>query len=162
MVIMENNKASTYAKFLDEYTDSVPSEGNLLSLLTMKQFYQGTDRDSIAKQGIIGRIAKEENQYLMKAMEILGANLNERGLDEKVKRRRQRMQDKFGKDFKSAVGLAALLKSEADELEFRKIIQPELQTIIASRGGNRNDGIFVNDATIQASLAAAAAAAARA
>ena len=155
MLIMENNKANTYAKFLDEYTDSVPSEGNLLSLLTMKQFYQGTDRDSVAKQGIIGRIAQEENQYLMKAMEILGADLNERGLDEKVKRRRQRMQDKFGKDFKSAVGLAALLKSEADELEFRKIIQPELQTIIAGRGGTRNDGIFVNDATLAAVAAAA-------
>ena len=137
MVIMENNKASTYAKFLDEYTDSVPSEGNLLSLLTMKQFYQG-DNDA---QTVITAIAKEENQYLMKAMEILGTPLDAvpEGVD---RRRRQRMQDKFGKDFKSAVGLASLLKSEADELEFRKIIRPELQDIIENRGGERAAGIF--------------------
>ena len=135
---MENNKASTYAKFLDEYTDSVPSEGNLLSLLTMKQFYGATSNEGKT----IARIANEENQYLMKAMEILGADLNANGLDEGEKRRRQRMQDKFGKDFKSAVGLAALLKSEADELEFRKIIRPELQQIIEKRNSNRSNGIF--------------------
>ena len=116
------NKSNTYAKFLDEYTDSVPSEGNLLSLLTMKQFYQG----EADKTEIIKNIAEEENQYLMKAMEILGSN-PAAAADDVEKRRRMRMQDKFGKDFKSAVGLAALLKSEADELEFRKIIRPELQ-----------------------------------
>ena len=137
MVIMENNKASTYAKFLDEYTDSVPSEGNLLSLLTMKQFYQGDDEATNA----IKAIAKEENQYLMKAMEILGSDPAD-AVDDVERRRRQRMQDKFGKDFKSAVGLASLLKSEADELEFRKIIRPELQSIITKRGGARAAGIF--------------------
>ena len=131
------NKSNTYAKFLDEYTDSVPSEGNLLSLLTMKQFYQG----EADKTEIIKNIAEEENQYLMKAMEILGSN-PAAAADDVEKRRRMRMQDKFGKDFKSAVGLAALLKSEADELEFRKIIRPELQSIIEQRGGDRAQGIF--------------------
>ena len=150
MLIMENNKANTYAKFLDEYTDSVPSEGNLLSLLTMKQFYG----ERSAEGQVIKRIANEENQYLMRAMEILGADLNDNRIDEGEKRRRQRMQDKFGKDFKSAVGLAALLKSEADELEFRKIIRPELQQIIEKRNNNRSNGIFGAPAAAAAAAAA--------
>ena len=103
--------------FLDEHTTSIPSEGNMLSLLTMRDLFKDNTQSSAA----INAVAKEESKYLIKAMKLLTTN-PEDGRTDNQKRTLQRMQDKFGRDFAGATNLSKLLKEESIRKDFEEAI----------------------------------------
>ena len=116
--------------FLDSHSKVIPNEGNLLSLMTLKQFYQGK-----AEEEIFNKIAEEENRYLLSAMDMLQGTKT--GDANEV----QKLRSKFGSDFDSALSLAGLLKSKADEKAFEQLIDPAI-TKLASTTLDRAKGIF--------------------
>ena len=129
---------SQYARFLDEYTPSIPNEGNLLSLLTLKQFYK--DDENVKE--MLKKVANEENQYLLAAMHTLTRDPATMR-NEADRQAHQKMKDKFGKDFKSMVSLSQLLKQEADEMEFKELLKPTIQGVIKNRVPHRTGlGLF--------------------
>ena len=130
--------------FLDEHTTAVPSEGNMLTLLTMKDLFKTPGGST--NETAIGAVAKEESRYLVQAMKILstdpeqgwGAGEDGEGgsnLSADQKRTIRRMQDKFGKDFKGATELSKLLKTEAVRVEFEDAIKSFVGPKIRSGGG---------------------------
>lgn len=89
--------------YLDEHTTPIPSEGNMLTLLTMKDLV-ASENDKKALMGI----AQEESKYLVHAAKILQA-VPSGDKKEQI----ARIQDKFGKNFAGATELATLLKNES-------------------------------------------------
>ena len=58
--------------FVDETTTPVPNEGNLLSLMTMRDFYK--DKDNKVPEDInllLKNVAQEESRYMMTALAVL-------------------------------------------------------------------------------------------
>ena len=110
--LQELRKGQGY--FLDDHTPAIPSEGNMLTLLTMKDLFKdGGDEEAKAA---LGAIAKEESKYLMQAMKVLSSETSGDGGDSI-----RRMQDKFGKDMAGATQLAQLLKNESIKQEYEDI-----------------------------------------
>lgn len=99
--------------YIDEHTAANPSEGNMLTLLTMRDLHKESDESKIA----IDAIAQEESKYLVHAMKILSSDASNGGDDVK-NRAVRRIQDKFGKDFRGATELSQLLKSKSIEKDF--------------------------------------------
>lgn len=104
--------------FLDSHSKVIPNEGNLLSLMTLKQFYAGKPEAQLFDD-----IAKEENRYLLSAMDML-QGVGKTGDDAKVQ---NKLRTKFGSDFDSALSLAGLLKAKSDEKAFDDLIQPAIK-----------------------------------
>lgn len=98
--------------FLDEKTTPIPSEANMLTILTMKDLF----KDKVAT---LDKVAKEESKYLMRAMEILTGDPAQPQI--------KRVQDKFGKDVAGAAQLAQLLKTEAINQEYQEQVSELLQ-----------------------------------
>jgi hypothetical protein len=98
--------------YIDEHTSANPSEGNMLTLLTMKDLHKGGKDATEA----IETIAKEESKYLIHAMKILSTDPE--SANGTAQRAIRRMQDKFGKDFRGATELSQLLKSKSIEADF--------------------------------------------
>ena len=118
--------------FLDSHSKVIPNEGNLLSLMTLKQFYQGKPEEEI-----FNKIALEENRYLLSAMDMLqGTKIDQGEIDIQTK-----LRSKFGSDFDSALSLAGLLKSKSDEKAFDELINPAI-TKLADTTLDRAKGIF--------------------
>ena len=118
--------------FLDSHSKVIPNEGNLLSLMTLKQFYQGK-----AEEAIFDKIAEEENRYLISAMDMLQGTKTAQG----EKDVQTKLRSKFGSDFDSALSLAGLLKSKSDEKAFDQLINPAI-TKLADTTLDRAKGIF--------------------
>lgn len=119
---------------LDSHSKVIPNEGNLLSLMTLKKFYSS----DATQTGIIDAIAKEENRYLLSAMNLLQGKQ-----DTEPKQDIQRkLRSKFGSDFDSALSLAGLLKSKADERAFEELIKPAVDEL-KDFTLNRSKGLFV-------------------
>jgi hypothetical protein len=118
-----------YAYFNDDYSNPVPNEGNLLTLMTIKDFYKG-DTDV---EKALSEVGKEENRYLVKAAQILSQPDNS-----KIKSAKK-LQQKFGRDLKGATALAQLLKEKTIEYEFRMAVEPIAEDLakenISKRGG---------------------------
>lgn len=109
------------AHFLSEHTSTRASEGNMLSLLTMKDLLRAGSADEKALQAI----AMEESKYLRQAMKIVSADINQI-TDADHKRTITRLQDTYGKDLAAAYSLANLLKTEQIRDEFQASIKPLL------------------------------------
>ena len=119
--------------FLDSHSKVIPNEGNLLSLMTLKQFYS----QDANKTKLFDDIAKEENRYLLSAMDMLqGTKTDDADKDIQTK-----LRTKFGSDFDSALSLAGLLKSKSDEKAFDELIQPAIKNLTESTL-KRSKGIF--------------------
>jgi hypothetical protein len=119
--------------FLDSHSKVIPNEGNLLSLMTLKQFYQGRPEEAI-----FNKIAEEENRYLISAMNMLQ---EDKSSDAKALAIQTKLRSKFGSDFDSALSLAGLLKSKSDEKAFDELINPAI-TKLADTTLDRAKGIF--------------------
>ena len=119
--------------FLDSHSKVIPNEGNLLSLMTLKQFYS----DNKDQTDVFNNIAKEENRYLLSAMDMLQGTKTAQG----EKDVQTKLRSKFGSDFDSALSLAGLLKSKSDEKAFDELIDPAI-TKLAESTLNRAKGLF--------------------
>lgn len=103
--------------FLDSHDKVIPNEANLLSLMTLKEFYTG---DEEAKKAF-EKIGKNETIYLTEAMKILS---DDTAIDpnDPSTMATKKLQQKFGRDFNAAIGLSNMLKSKAEQLEFDELI----------------------------------------
>ena len=97
--------------FLDNHSDVIPNEGNLMSLLTLQKFYKG---DADIKKSL-QTIGENESKYLVEAMKIL--------TDDKQPVFKK-IQQKFGNNFNASLGLAQMLKNKSEQVEFDKLINP--------------------------------------
>ena len=120
--------------FLDSHSKVIPNEGNLLSLMTLIQFY-ATDAK---RTKLFDDIAQEENRYLLSAMDMLQGD---KSGDTKAEDVQKKLRSKFGSDFDSALSLAGLLKSKSDEKAFDQLIDPAI-TKLADTTLDRSKGIF--------------------
>ena len=107
--------------FLDSHSKVIPNEGNLLSLMTLKQFYAGKPEAQLFDD-----IAKEENRYLLSAMDMLQGD---KSGDTDAASVQKKLRSKFGSDFDSALSLAGLLKAKSDEKAFDDLIQPAIKKL---------------------------------
>ena len=119
--------------FLDSHSKIIPNEGNLLSLMTLKKFYG----DGSTEAANLTAIAKEENRYLMEAVDLLQGEQTD---NSKINIQRK-LRGKFGSDFDSALSLAGLLKSKADEKAFDALIAPAVKGL-AKDTLDRSMGLF--------------------
>ena len=111
--------------YLDEHTPALPSEGNMLTIMTLKDLYK-TQNGASPEEVALTSVHKEESKYLMHALKILAAPTKSDG-DEAAKKKAaaaQRIQNKFGKDLAGATQLAQLIKQEAVKAEFEADIKP--------------------------------------
>lgn len=117
--------------FLDSHDKVIPNEANLLSLMTLKEFYAG-DADA---QNAFENIGKNETKYLTEAMKILSDDSEVDPTDTKSMATKK-LQQKFGRDFNAAIGLSNMLKNKAEELEYNELIEAvissDLRTSIKS------------------------------
>lgn len=104
---------------LDTHTDAVPSEKNLLSLLTFKQALKNVGNNP-AKG--LDRIVKNETKYLQKAMDILTSNSQEVVYAGGNWADYKRIQDKYGQNTAGAMALAELLQEQEEENEFKRLV----------------------------------------
>lgn len=117
--------------FLDSHDKVIPNEANLLSLMTLKEFYAD---DTVAKDAfeIIG---KNETKYLTEAMKILSDD-TEVDPNQPKTMATKKLQQKFGRDFNAAIALSNMLKNKAEELEYNElitaVIPSDLRTSIKS------------------------------
>jgi hypothetical protein len=114
--------------FVDENTAPITNEGNLLSLMTMRDFYKGPDGkvpDEMNK--IFQNVAQEESRYMIAALKVLADDSPES----------HRIQNKFGRDFDAAKSIAKLLKQKADEREFESTIEPFVTALTTDRKAAR-------------------------
>jgi hypothetical protein len=110
--------------FVDETTQPVTNEGNLLSLMTMRDFYKDHEGKLDATiAGIFNNVAREESRYMMSALAVL-ADKSEHS---------KKIQSKFGRDFDAAKEIAKLLKQKADEREFDLTLQPFVDHLTTGR-----------------------------
>lgn len=114
----------------DNNTNPVTNEGNLLSLITLRQilgeeipaanpFGGGDDHNDIKR--IVKGMAIEETRYLMQAMKILTGPLPARRehMNSTIK-----LRNKYGKDMTAALQLAKVLKAKGDEKEVELMLNP--------------------------------------
>ncbi len=114
--------------FVDETTAPVTNEGNLLSLMTMRDFYkdnEGKIPENIGK--LFNNVAREESRYMMSALAVL----NDKS------QASMRIQNKFGRDFNAAKEIAKLLKQKADEEEFNQTLKPFVDHLATGRKKSR-------------------------
>ncbi len=114
--------------FLDNHADVIPNEGNLMSLLTLQKFYK---RDSPDWE-VLKKVATEETKYVHEAMKMLTATqaANNGFTGDKLKVA-QKLQQKFGSNFNASLGLAQMLKSKSEQVEFDKLINPVVENLAA-------------------------------
>lgn len=112
--------------FLDNHSDVIPNEGNLMSLLTLQKFYKGNA--DIKKS--LQTIGENESKYLVEAMKILTDD--KEPISKKI-------QQKFGNNFNASLGLAQMLKNKSEQVEFDKLINP----IVANLEAHTKKNMFI-------------------
>lgn len=112
--------------FLDSNADVIPNEGNLLSLLTLQKFYKDDDSGVL---DAITAIGTRETQYLVEAMKILGTQKDDSKIGNPEYLTARKLQQKFGSNFNSAIGLASMLKSKSEQVEFDNLINPIVKNL---------------------------------
>lgn len=144
--IEQQNRGRTF--FLDEHSTAVPNEGNMLTLLTMKDLF----KSETAATNAIDIVAKEESRYLVQAMKILSsdpnspwkdADGNDHDLTAAQAKTITKMQNKFGKDLEGSKELSKLLKIEAVRVEFEDSIKEFVGSKIRSQSGGALAGASV-------------------
>ena len=117
--------------FVDENTEPITNEGNLLSLMTMRDFYKG----DVDKQDLFKNVAHEETRYMVAALQVLNETTPAA----------RKMQTKFGRDFDAAKSIAKLLKQKADEKEFENTVAEFVTPLVAQRKERKGGMVVVDD-----------------
>jgi hypothetical protein len=133
--LVENQK--TLRGLTDDYTDPTTNEGNLLSLITLKNIVGEPAGVAVADQKInalLKNMAKEETRHLLLAMKIL---THTEGGDAVVRAAAAKLQDKYGRDMTAAVKLAKVLKAKADEKEVDMMLSPFVLSDLNTKGDAR-------------------------
>ena len=112
--------------FLDNHSDVIPNEGNLMSLLTLRKFYE----DNADVKQSLQTIGENESKYLVEAMKILTDD--KEPISKKI-------QQKFGNNFNASLGLAQMLKNKSEQVEFDKLINP----IVANLEAHTKKNMFI-------------------
>ncbi len=118
----------------DDYTDPTTNEGNLLSLITLKNIL-GSEA---GVDDTLKAMAKEETRHLMLAMKILTDTGTVPGMPEHHKMAIQKLQEKYGRDMSGAVKLGKLLKTKADEKEVEMMVEPFVVDTLRGKQGPRS------------------------
>lgn len=118
-------------KLNDDYTDPTTNEGNLLSLITLKNILG----DEAGVNSTLKDMAKEETRHLMLAMKILTSK-GDQG-DPATGQAVQKLQEKYGRDMAGAVKLGKLLKTKADEKEVELLLAPFVIDTIKGKSAQR-------------------------
>lgn len=115
-------QADRYGKalFLDAHTDPVPNEANMLTLMTLKDFYTETDPAAIKA---LNQVGVEENRFLVEAAKILAGD----------SKKERMIQQKFGRDLTAARELGKYLKTRSDENLFNEIFADNVAAIDEAR-----------------------------
>jgi hypothetical protein len=122
--------------FVDETTAPVTNEGNLLSLMTMRDFYKDNNGAvPEAVNNLFKNVALEESRYMMSALAVLADK----------SKNSQRIQNKFGRDFNAAKEIAKMLKEKADEREFEKTLDPFVSRLASTRLEKRAGMVVGNE-----------------
>jgi hypothetical protein len=126
--------------FVDENTAPITNEGNLLSLMTMRDFYKNEEGKVPADiKKIFDNVAQEESRYMMSALKVLSAQTPAA----------RKMQTKFGRDFDAAKSIAKLLKQKADEKEFEDTVAEFVKPLVDDRQGRKGGMIPVEVAQVE-------------
>ena len=116
-------------KLVDDYTDPTTNEGNLLSLITLKNILGG-DGGEAGVDETLRNMAKEETRHLILAMKILTKNTDASSV---------KLQEKYGRDMSAAISLSKVLKTKADEKEVELLLNPFVMDTIRGKGAARNE-----------------------
>lgn len=128
-------------KLTDDYTDPTTNEGNLLSLITLKNILGKADGDGEIDK-TLRAMAREETRHLMLAMKVLTKNSDPASV---------KLQEKYGRDMSAAIALSKVFKSKSDEKEVEMLLNPFVMDTIRLKGTERNKrGGFRNGAEIDA------------
>ena len=117
------------AFFAEENTAVLTNEADLLSLMTLKEFYKGGAVGDDEAKAALTAIGREESRYLVESMKILSKDVSSDADAAKY----LKIRAKFGRDFNGAKQLALLLKSESDAAEYRELILPIVQPLCVLR-----------------------------
>jgi len=126
--LVPGSQAATNMKLVDDYTDPTTNEGNLLSLITLKNIL-GSHNGKGEVDDALKAMAKEETRQLMMAMRVLT------GED----KRAQKLQDKFGRDMNGAIALSKVFKTKADEKEVELLLNPFIMDTIRNKADVRKE-----------------------
>lgn len=116
-------------RITDDYTNPTTNEGNLLSLITLKNILGGEG----GADATIKAMAKEETRHLMLAMKILTHDPPDAQKNGVTAMATARLQDKFGRDMAGAVRLGRLLKAKGDEREVDLMLDPFIMDTLAGK-----------------------------
>lgn len=129
-------------KVLGKTSDAVTNEGNLLSLITLKQILGDEDPNGKEVKEILRGAAKEETRYLMQAMKILTGDIPD-DIAPEVKAGYQRLRGQYGQDMAGALKLGEVLKAKASDKELELLYNPfVLDTIRNKNHEHRMAGGF--------------------
>jgi len=132
--LVENERA--LQKLTDDYTDPNTNEGNLLTLITLKNIL-GTGGQN---EEVLKRMAKEETRHLMLAMRILtedGTGAGGAAPDPATAAAATKLQEKYGRDMRGALKLGNVLKQKADEKEVEQMLAPFVLGDLTTKGEER-------------------------
>lgn len=128
--------------FLDQHISAVPSEGNMLTLMTMRDLLGKDVTANDPKYKALKKIAEEESKFLTKAMEVLTTDTSLLPVSDAAERAKQsayaKMQQKFGRDLRGAKELGQLIKSESLKNEW----EIEMQSVLGNFNTKNADSWF--------------------
>ena len=127
------------AFFAEENTAVITNEADLLSLMTLKEFYKGSAPGDADASAALLSIGREESRYLIESMKVLSKDT--RALSQNEASKYNKIKAKFGRDFNGAKQLAMLLKSEADATEYRELILPIVAPLVQARKDGRGGAL---------------------
>jgi hypothetical protein len=127
--LVPRGQQATNQKLVDDYTDPTTNEGNLLSLITLKNILGGAGGIG-GVDDTLQAMAKEETRHLMLAMKVLTA-------DGAADMKAAKLQEKYGRDMSGAIALSKVLKSKSDEKEVDMLLNPFVMATIRGKGPAR-------------------------
>ncbi len=134
---MSSGEEKANRAMTDNYANPVTNEGNLLSLITLKQILGDGDGEGQKEvQDIVHGMAKEETRYLLQAMKILGGKLED--TSGQAGMATMKLREKYGRDMNSALKLASVLKAKSDEKEVELMLNPFVMDTLRNGSAERS------------------------
>lgn len=113
----------------DSYGSAEVSEGNLLSLMTIKQSLDASDTGAIAA---LNKTAKYELEPLVQAAKLMW----------KDDPNSLRLRMKFGGDLRGVIALSKVIKSQSEESEARELIAEAVKDMVTSNKGYKKQNAW--------------------
>ena len=122
-------------RLLDNHTNPITNEGNLLSLITLQQVLGREPQNEI--QRIVQGMAKEETRYLVQAMKILTGDIH--GIQGNAQRAGVlKLREKYGRDMDAALKLGEVLKARGDSKAVDLMFNPFVMDSLRSNDEDAN------------------------